>query len=66
MDYRRPERVEPLAAQYVLGTLRGRARVRFARLVQTDRGVAASVQAWEARFELRRGLNRWPRSQVTS
>lgn len=50
MDYRRPERVEPLAAQYVLGTLRGRARDRFARLVQTDPTVAAAVQAWEARL----------------
>ena len=50
MDYRRPERVEPLAAQYVLGTLRGRARARFARLVQIDPAVAAEVQAWEARL----------------
>src|SRR3954471_8313378 len=50
MDYRRPERIEPLAAQYVLGTLRGRARARFARLVQTEAAVAAAVQAWEARL----------------
>src|SRR4051794_7558700 len=50
MDYRRPERIEPLAAQYVLGTLRGRARLRFARLMRSDPSVAAAVTEWEGRL----------------
>ena len=37
-----------LAAEYVLGTLRGRARQRFEALVDTDQGLAAIVRAWEA------------------
>lgn len=36
-----------LAAEYVLGTLRGRARQRFETLVQDDRELANAVRAWE-------------------
>jgi len=36
-----------LAAEYVLGTLRGRARQRFEALMQEDRSLADVVRAWE-------------------
>ena len=36
-----------LAAEYVLGTLRGRARQRFETLMQDDRELANAVRAWE-------------------
>ena len=34
----------------MLGTLRGRARARFERLVRSDRGLADAVRAWEERL----------------
>ena len=57
MNYTRPETLEPLAAEYVLGTLRGPARRRFERLL-TDSAVARdAVWRWEARLgELALGL----------
>lgn len=36
-----------LAAQYVLGTFRGRARRRFEAIVRSDRDLAAVVRRWE-------------------
>ena len=36
-----------LAAEYVLGTLRGRARQRFARLLDADRTLGEVVARWE-------------------
>ena len=45
-----PGRVDALAAAYVLGTLRGRARSRFARLLRTERGLGDAVRAWEERL----------------
>jgi len=39
---------DPLAAGYVLGTLRGRARRRFEELARSDRALADVVSAWEA------------------
>jgi len=36
-----------LAAEYVLGTLRGRARRRFEELAREDRDLAATVRRWE-------------------
>ena len=36
-----------LAAEYVLGTLRGRARQRFEALMQDDRALSDAVRAWE-------------------
>jgi anti-sigma-K factor RskA len=36
-----------LAAEYVLGTMRGRARERFRRLAESDRELAAVVAQWE-------------------
>ena len=50
MDYRTPERLDALAAQYVLGTLPARARARFARLAQADPVVAAAIRSWEDRL----------------
>ena len=37
-----------LAAEYVLGTLRGRARQRFIRLLDKDRALGDIVERWEA------------------
>jgi anti-sigma-K factor RskA len=37
-----------LAAEYVLGTLRGRARQRFEELLRSDRALAEVVREWEA------------------
>lgn len=34
MNYRNPERIDRLAAEYALGTLRGPARRRFERLLR--------------------------------
>ena len=39
-----------LAAEYVLGTLRGRARQRFEAIARADPAVAAAVRRWEAEF----------------
>jgi anti-sigma-K factor RskA len=38
---------EALAAEYVLGTLKGRAHRRFARALQQDRGLRELVSRWE-------------------
>lgn len=42
-----PQLSEQLAALYVIGSLRGRARLRFARLVQQDVVLAQMVERWE-------------------
>ena len=42
-----PDALQALAAQYVLGTLRGRARGRFERHMRAERAVAAEVALWE-------------------
>jgi anti-sigma-K factor RskA len=41
---------ERLAAEYALGTLRGRARARFRRWLREDVAVARAVAEWEARL----------------
>ena len=41
---------DQLAAEYVLGTLNGRARSRFERWLADDRDLAAMVAAWEERL----------------
>jgi anti-sigma-K factor RskA len=46
----RRERLDQLAAQYALGTLRGRARDRFVKAARSDPVVAAAAHAWEARL----------------
>jgi anti-sigma-K factor RskA len=50
VNYRRPELLDTLAAHYVHGALRGRARRRFERLIAADAGIAGAVGRWEARF----------------
>ncbi|WP_339766575.1 anti-sigma factor [uncultured Paraglaciecola sp.] len=47
MNYLRPELYNPLAAQYVLGTLRGSARRRFGRLVMEFEVISEAVNQWE-------------------
>lgn len=47
MNYRRPELQQSLAGEYVLGTLHGRARRRFVRLMQQDSGLRDAVVFWE-------------------
>lgn len=50
MDYSRPERADRLAAEFVLGTLRGRARRRLQALLPAHPALAAAVRRWEARL----------------
>jgi anti-sigma-K factor RskA len=50
MNLRDPDRANALAAEYVLGTLRGRARERFERLARTDRALTDAVRTWEERL----------------
>jgi anti-sigma-K factor RskA len=46
----RPELQDRLAAEYVLGTLRGRARARFRRWMRDDAQLRIVVAGWEARL----------------
>ena len=39
-----------LAAEYVLGTLRGRARRRFERLARGDIAIRTEIRFWESRL----------------
>lgn len=48
MNYNRPELLDQLAARYVLGTLRGPARQRFARLLPQLPQARAAVAEWES------------------
>lgn len=50
MNYGTPERADALAAQFVLGTMSGRVRARFARLARADRALSDAVRAWEDRL----------------
>ena len=51
MNYgRNPELLERLAAEYALGTLRGPARLRFARLARENAAAARAVREWENRL----------------
>ncbi|MBL8329953.1 MAG: anti-sigma factor [Rubrivivax sp.] len=50
MDYARPHRADALAAQYVAGTLRGRARARFESLLAGHPALREAVRAWEDRL----------------
>ena len=51
MDYSRPETAEKLAAEYVLGTLRGGARRRFERLLPAHPMLDEAVQRWQQRLQ---------------
>lgn len=50
MNYRNPQLRDRLAAEYVLGTLCGRVRRRFAQLLKYDGELRGTVAAWEARL----------------
>ncbi len=50
MNYERPGLLDRLASEYALGTLRGRARRRFERLLQRSASVRAAVRGWEERL----------------
>ncbi len=50
MNYRDPELLDRLAAEYVLGTLHGRARRRFERLMATSPALREQVDAWQDRL----------------
>lgn len=52
MDYSRPERADRLAAEYVLGTLRGPARRRFEALLPAHPALRRAVSQWEERLVL--------------
>lgn len=57
MKYENARLRQMLAAEYVLGTLRGRARRRFEKLAQRDTAVRTEITFWETRFaELSAGL----------
>jgi anti-sigma-K factor RskA len=47
MDYSRPELADRLAADYVTGTLRGRARRRFEALLPAHAALRAAVRSWQ-------------------
>jgi anti-sigma-K factor RskA len=51
MDYSRPDRADRLAAEYVLGTLRGPARRRFDALLAAHPALREAVAAWRRRLE---------------
>jgi anti-sigma-K factor RskA len=50
MNYQHPKLIEELAAQYVLGTLRGPARRRFERYCARDAKALTAVRLWEDRL----------------
>ena len=50
MNYQRPQLLEELAAQYVLGTLRGPARRRFERYCAHNANALHAVRRWEDRL----------------
>lgn len=57
MKYQSRKLRQMLAAEYVLGTLRGLARARFERLLAADAWLKAEVYGWEARLgELSHGV----------
>lgn len=50
MNYSKPELLDRLASEYVLGTLHGRARRRFERLLAQHPSFRVAVQVWEERL----------------
>ncbi len=50
MDYGKPELAEALAAEYVAGTLRGRARSRFETLLPSHPALQRAVREWQDRL----------------
>lgn len=57
MKYDNPKLRQMLAAEYALGTLRGRARCRFERLARGDAAIRSEIRFWESRLaELGAGM----------
>ena len=52
MNYLLPERLDRLAREYALGTLSGRARRRFERVLQQAPSATRAVGAWQERFSV--------------
>jgi anti-sigma-K factor RskA len=50
MDYAKPDLADALAAQYVTGTLRGRARRRFEALLGAHTALRTAVRRWQDRL----------------
>ena len=50
MNYQDPELRQALAAEYVLGTLHGRARKRFERLAEQDARLRQIIASWEQKL----------------
>jgi len=50
VNYDRPELLDKLASEYVLGTLRGRARRRFEQVLRLRPAARSAVHAWEDRL----------------
>jgi anti-sigma-K factor RskA len=50
MDYAKPQLADALAAQYVAGTLRGRARKRFESLLVAHASLRGAVRRWQDRL----------------
>jgi anti-sigma-K factor RskA len=50
VNYLRPDLLDRLASEYVLGTLRGRARRRFEQLIRTQAVARAATREWETRL----------------
>jgi len=50
VNYDRPELLDKLASEYVLGTLRGRARRRFEQVLRLRPAAMSAVRAWEDRL----------------
>ena len=50
MNYEQAELLDRLAAEYVLGTLRGAARRRFARLCAQSAAARGALYRWEDRW----------------
>ncbi len=50
MDYGNPRLADALAAQYVAGTLRGRARARFEALLPSHPALQRAVHEWQGRL----------------
>lgn len=50
MNYDRPELLDRLASEYVLGTLRGRARRRFEQVLRARPAARSAVAAWQERL----------------
>jgi anti-sigma-K factor RskA len=47
MNYKSPQLIDELAAQYAIGTLRGPARQRFERLTRTEPAALTALHRWE-------------------